>query len=849
MKQIFYAAQEIETKDRASFLVEKCDGDDELKEAVERLLKSSEKLEGFIEKPAFAMMADILTDDSITNEKGKHIGHYQIIRKVGQGGMGAVYLATRADDVYQKQVAIKLVSNGLDNEELLKRFRNERQILARLDHPNIAKLLDGGTTDNGVPYYVMDYIEGLPLIEYCDKQNLSMIERLKLFRQVCAAVSYAHQNLVIHRDLKPSNILVTKDGTLKLLDFGIAKVLQQEGQTEQTVTNLQVMTPEYASPEQIRGLPVTTATDVYSLGVILYQLLTGHRPYRFKTHSPQDIAQAICEEEAERPSSVVRRPSQTVSDDGSNDNGQRATNDRQKTNRQSAIGNRQLKGDIDNIVLMALRKEPERRYVTVNQLSEDIRRHLEGLPVIARADTFTYRASKFVKRNKIGVAVAVGVLLLMIAGVIAIARQASIAKNQARIAAEQRDRAQREQAKATRINKFFQEMLSYANPSWYAPGHNKPRDLTVIAALDEAAKRIENDLKEEPEVKAEILMTIGDTYASIGHHEQSERCLELALKLRREVYGEDDTKVADALYFLANTKRALGNMEEMQQLYNQANAIYRLHPTEAESQLPYFLLDYAAHFSTKNNHAEAVRLTREAVDILRHKKGDTHEAVAVARENLAVVYMLWGDIDNALAELQIAVKLEQPPFTMTIFRLGEAYRQKGDLQKAEELLLESESRFGKEQNEVWRANALSSLADLYQTKGERKKAEDFIARAVAIDRRSFAPNHPMLLRRLIVQGVLITRCGDARRGETIIRGALKFLSEEQKESDWSLLNLGECLLAQKRYKEAEPLLLKGYQKAKGTQHPSSPVLKTARELLGKLYQETGRSVPPALMGG
>src|ERR1700730_6849802 len=283
--------------------------------------------------------------------------------------MGTVFLAERADDEYRKQVAIKLIKRGMDTDSVLRRFRNERQILAGFDHPNIARLFDGGTTADGLPYFVMEYIEGLPIDEYCNKRALSIPERLKLFREVCAAVSYAHRHLVIHRDIKRSNILVTAEGVPKLLDFGIAKILQSGdgAPTFATMTGLRLMTPEYASPEQVRGQPVTTASDVYSLGVILYELLTGQFPYRFASQTPRDIERAITTTQPEKPSTAIARS------DG---------------NSKFEIRNSKfLKGDLDNIVLTALRKEPERRYQSVEQFSEDIRRHLEARPIVAGTDT------------------------------------------------------------------------------------------------------------------------------------------------------------------------------------------------------------------------------------------------------------------------------------------------------------------------------------------------------------------------------------------------------------------------------------------------------------------------------
>ena len=324
---------------------------------------------------------------------GTRIGAYKVVREIGHGGMGTVYLAERDDEHYHQQVAIKLINPGLGGDIIRRRFRNEMQILADLNHPNIARLFDGGETADGVPYLMMEYVDGTPINAYCNDHNLSTEQRLKLFCTVCDAVQYAHQHLVIHRDIKPGNILVTSEGVPKLVDFGIAKLLG--GTADTAATAMPFMTPEYASPEQVRGASVTTATDVYSLGVVLYELLSGRLPYRFKSRVPHEVAQAICEQDPERPSTTRRK---------------------------------RLHADLDNIVLMAMRKEPERRYGTAQQFAEDIQRHLEGRPVSARHDTFSYRAGKFIRRQKVAVGAAALIAITLLVGIIATAWQARVAR-------------------------------------------------------------------------------------------------------------------------------------------------------------------------------------------------------------------------------------------------------------------------------------------------------------------------------------------------------------------------------------------------------------------------------------
>jgi serine/threonine protein kinase/tetratricopeptide (TPR) repeat protein len=387
------------------------------------LLEFQGQGEHFIETSALEVTARSVGTETTDAIAGQQIGPFIVEREIGRGGMGAVYLAQQNDNHYQRQVAIKVIKRGMDSDEIVRRFRNERQILANLTHPNIAGLYTGGTTEAGLPFFVMEYVEGQPINEYCEERNLSIEDRLKLFRIVCSALSQAHQNLVIHRDLKPSNILVTAAGVPKLLDFGIAKLLKPAEEVAVTATMMRVMTPEYASPEQARGERMTTASDVYSLGVVLYELLTGRRPHRFKSRLPHEIAQIISEQVPERPSTAVRTDQaadqqiKSESTSTTQAGGATAFGDRAKLRRR-------LRGDIDNIVLMAMHKDPARRYQSMDQLSEDIRRHLEGLPVRAHQDSLGYRASKFVRRNRISVAVAAMLLLVLFAGILATAWEA-----------------------------------------------------------------------------------------------------------------------------------------------------------------------------------------------------------------------------------------------------------------------------------------------------------------------------------------------------------------------------------------------------------------------------------------
>jgi serine/threonine protein kinase/tetratricopeptide (TPR) repeat protein/TolB-like protein len=418
VKDLFNAALERKPEERNEFLRSVCVEDESLRVEVESLLKAHEDIE--VSTAGFAA-SEIPKTPLGDTMAGRRVGPYQIVRRLAFGGMASVYLAVRADDQYRMRVAIKLVRPELDNQQVLQRFRNERQTLATLDHPNIVKLLDGGSTEDGTPYLVMDYVEGQPIDEHCDSQMLSIPERLQLFRTVCAAVQYAHSKLVIHRDLKPGNILVTVDGVAKLLDFGIAKLLDPELSSHTVVTTqtgMRLMTPGYASPEQVRGNPVTHLTDIYSLGVVLYELLTGHGPYRLRRHTPMEMERAICDYEAERPSTVVQRTEELRSPEGMVLTITPDAVSRMRRTRTEKLC-RSLRGDLDSIVLMTLRKEPRLRYASAQELSEDIGRHLEHLPVSARKGTLRYRGAKFLKRHKTQVLAGTLILLSLLAAVMA----------------------------------------------------------------------------------------------------------------------------------------------------------------------------------------------------------------------------------------------------------------------------------------------------------------------------------------------------------------------------------------------------------------------------------------------
>jgi eukaryotic-like serine/threonine-protein kinase len=510
--------------DRGAYLTRVCGDDEELRGEVLELL-AHETPDSFLNDPikhATLAVAHERADELV----GQPIGSYRLTRLVGRGGMGAVYEAVRDDNQFQQRAALKLIRREMDSDFVRNRFLHERRILAALDHPHIARLFDGGTTAGGLPYFVMEFVEGEAITDYCRRRELSLDAKLKLFRDVCSAVQHAHQKLVVHRDLKPSNILVTADGTPKLLDFGIAKLLTSDSNEAitRTETAMRLMTPDYASPEQVRGGQITTATDVYSLGVVLYELLTARRPYQFETYTPSEIERAICDTEAPRPSEVARR----------------------QTGASSKLA-RQLTGDLDNITLMALRKEPARRYSSVELFAEDLRRYLVGLPVAARADTFGYRASKFVRRHRVIVSAAALVLLTLLGGILATTRAA-------RQARAERARAERRFAQVRKLSNTF--LFDVHDKIQSVPGATEARALvakTALEYLDSLAQEAAGDAQLEWEL-AVAYQKVGDVQgdpwaASLGFSQEAIQSYQKSLSLaqRRSRSGGDDLKTARLL--------------------------------------------------------------------------------------------------------------------------------------------------------------------------------------------------------------------------------------------------------------------------------------------------------------
>jgi len=544
--ELFAEASDIEPSLRAKFFAaRRAEYDSLLTEGVfdevSALLEADDYAQekGFLQQPLIEDEDEEAQASALINQP---LDGYTILRLIARGGMGEVYLAR--DEELNFDVAIKIVRGGIfGRENLIRRFHAERRILAQLKHPNIAKIFKGGATPDGSPYLVMEYVDGQSILQYADESNLSINARLELFRKVCAAVAYAHSHLVIHRDIKPPNVLVTSEGEPKLLDFGIAKLLDPAHAANETVMGAQAMTPEYASPEQIKGEPVTTATDVYSLGVLLYELLTGHRPYRLKNRRPDEVAQIICTQQPERPSAVVRRLENPLIEDSAPPITLMPESDGAKSDNTPERLRRSLRGDLDNIVLMALRKEPERRYVSVGQFSEDIRRHLEGLPVIACKNTLQYRAQKFVQRNKIGVAAAAFVALTLVVGIVATTWEAHVARQE-----------------SARAERRFNDVRQLAHSFVFdlndevEKGPTKAREMIVkkaLAYLNSLAQEAHNDASLQREL-AVTYMKVSDIQgrayaANLGDSTGAMESLHKAVALLEQLMLSDSRNVEDRL--------------------------------------------------------------------------------------------------------------------------------------------------------------------------------------------------------------------------------------------------------------------------------------------------------------
>jgi len=674
--------------------------------------------------------------------EGQRIGVWRVVRRIGTGGMGAVYLAQREGGDFAQRAALKLIKRGMDSEEITRRFQGERRILARLEHPNIARLLDGGATSDGHPWFCMEYVEGQPITEYCDTHRLPIEARLALFATVCATVHYAHRNLVVHRDLKPSNIMVADDGTVKLLDFGIAKLLGSGDTGEATLTHgLRPMTPRYASPEQVRGEPVTTATDVYSLGVILYELLCGQPPYRQGVTGPA-LEDEILSTTPPRPSVMARRAPRPEPPGG------------------------RLTAELDDICLMALRKEPERRYASAEAMREDVERYLGGRAVRATPDTVGYRARKFIGRNRAGALAAAGVLAIL-------AMFAGLYVTQLR---SERNRAQQEALKATEVASFLRGLFAVSDPA-QAEG----KDLTARELLDQGARRVEAELAGQPEVQAAMMHVIGDVYHQLGYLDQSQSLLERALARRRSLLGPAHLDVAESLRALGQLLVTRGEPAKAVPLHREALAIQQaaLGLEHAEVGETLLRLGYALNSGAQYDSAAAIY--HRVVDLRRRLFGDG--SLAVAEANASLAHTLLFNDQNVVAESLFRAALEvfrdslnelHPNVRDNTFYLAEVLRKLGDYVAAEPILREMLRLdvivLGKEHYDV--ATDLNSLAGLVGGLAKFEEADTLFQRALALRRRIHGPENRFVAQTLGDYGLMKMTEGNLVASDSLLRQAI-----------------------------------------------------------------------------
>lgn len=810
VKDIFASALEIDTSERDTFIIDRCGQDTLLRMEVQSWLASYAESEAFIETPAFSH------HEITSNGKpaiGRQFGSYRVIREIGHGGMGAVFLAERDDGEFSQRVAIKIIRQAIAESELINRFKRERQILATLNHPNIAKLLDGGVSPDGLPFLAMEFVEGEPITVFCDQNRLNLNARLVLFLKVCSAVAYAHRNLIVHRDLKPSNILVTVEGEPKLLDFGLAKLVDDNlsSDIKQTQTAFRALTPAYASPEQLKNETITTASDIYSLGVVLYEVLTNERPFHFEGKSLDEIIRTVAESEPRLPSAK-----------SANDQSQRDT---------------QLKGDLDNIVLMALRKEPERRYQSVEALAQDVERYLIGMPVAARASTLKYRASKFVTRHKAGVLAGTLVFLSLVAGIVASLWQARI--------------AQKENEKAVKINAFLEKTLKFSNPIT-SNLRKAGRETTVNEVLDEAARRLDSgEFDAFPEVKVELERTVANAYFGQGRYVPARKYMNQHVLLLKELYGENDPRMIYGSLLWAGLLFDKNEFDEAEGIYRKYLPLLKAEYQRGDIDARIYaeaVNNFAYLRRTQGDSGEAESLFRQTLEIIPLLSGDERTDVATTRSTLASTIADQGRFDEALETARQAVnefrernETNTPNYGFSLTVYGGFLTEKGQFVDADSSLNEAETIFRDylSYTNLWIGdNSRNQAVSLYG-QGEFAKAIAKADEALKIYEENFGKHYDNYPTALIAKGMSLTKSGNTVEGEKLLREAVQLRTETlSPEHYWVAVAksaLGECLTIQKRYDEAEPLLVDSFESLIRSQGRQNPRTLLAQGRLAGLY--------------
>jgi serine/threonine-protein kinase len=852
--------------ERTAFLRDTCPHDAALRKEVQSLLASYDENESFFTEGA-DQQAILSTEDgpgdetNVTKNVGRTVGPYRLTEVLGRGSMGAVYRAVRSDEQYEREVALKVIHPGLHSEALAARFRAERQILATLEHPHIARLYDGGLTDDGRPYFAMERVEGLPIDRHCRANELGVDARVALFEQVAEAVAHAHRRLVVHRDLKPSNILVDGTGAPKLLDFGIAKLLEARTDDETappvTRTGQHLMTPEYAAPEQVRGEAVTPATDVYALGVLLYELLTGRRPYHFEKRTPGHIERVICKAQPERPSTAASMAASTTTRDHVSDENEGGS--APSSSRHTRSG-RPLKGDLDRMVLKALRKEPDRRYATAAELAEDLRRHREGLPVKARPATLRYRTSKFLRRNRWGVGAAAVLALLLAAYAATVTVQARRLADERDRAQAQTERARTETEKAAQVTDYLVRLFESSDPT----RTSKAQTVTARELLARGVRRAEDDLDDQPEVQAALYQAMGRAYRGLGRRDSAGVLLKRALALRRTIPGDhrreqaaslealaelrlsqDRRADADSLYrtalslrralpdraalavTLARRARALGSLNrpnEAETLFYEALALSKeVHDAESP-ETANLLWDMSFYIDKSKGEKEATALLRKAVSIMRRQPDAPSLTLAEMLEDLGVRVMpprsqRTGPIDDLEGiqlfreALDIKRGLLGPDALSTVRTLGTLAIYRGDIEQRiaasrREIRLKEE-QFGS--NHPRLVVPLSHLANAFRQQGRLDSALSAQRRALRIHRRTTSDTNQPLIAQLATVGDLIRADERPRDACPFYREALDLTLRLKRDSDVVVnsgavghahARWGTCLAARGAYNEA-----------------------------------------------
>ena len=839
LDRLFAEALDLPDGERTAFLARACGDDVKLFDEVQSLLSSAAAAGDLIGESvtdfAPTLLASLSTGlDGSGDAEGEHprgaevilgdegeevrVGPYRLIRELGRGGMGTVYLAERADGEFQKRVALKLVKRGMDTDEILRRFQFERRILAGLEHPNIARMYDGGAGAWGLPYLVMELVEGERITDFCDARRLGIPARLALFRSVCAAVQYAHQNLVVHRDLKPANVLVTSEGVPKLLDFGIAKLVDHDpGDSPRTGTGMRILTPEYAAPEQLRGEPVTTGSDVYALGALLHELLVGHRPL---------AGGSVSRTSAGHPDTVVSRPSLAVGrppvDPGAAAEARGTSPDRLR---------RLLQGDLDTIVLKAMEPDHRHRYASAQQLMEDLDRHRDGLPVLARPPALAYRARKFARRHRAPFTAGALILLALVGGLGAAVWQAGQAALERDRAEELRAIAEEERESAEEVVAFMESMFAAADPFSSRPG--RMDTLRVGALLDRGAERIAHELGDRSAVRARMLSVLGRAYRSLGDLERAESLLTESVETYRTAHGDMSVQVAYGMNALGNLYLDQGRPAEAEALHRQALAIRRevlapAHPdiTMSVSNLGAVLQDlgrlddavllhdevlerhrsmspvdssgYAGALNARmalafrqDDLAGALPLAREILGINRALLGDRHARIAQDMNNLAQIMGATGDAEGAeplfresLAMNREILGDEHPSVAAGTSNLAGILLRLDRLDESEALYLEATAMNRRILGDAHPglAMSLSNYADLLSRRGQHADAERLYREAVGINRGALGPRHMSVG---ITTGRLagsLCRQGRGDQGGALFQDALSVLRENLAEN-------------------------------------------------------------------